>query len=54
MAQVALKWLITALMSKLAQEMATEVVLITLRRWAASTETTWDDEIVDALESKLK
>lgn len=54
MAQVALKWLITALMSKLAKDLAAEVVLITLRRWAASTETTWDDEVVAAIESKLK
>lgn len=54
MPQLALKWLAQVLLSKLAKDLAIEVSLLTLRRWAASTETTWDDEVVDTIEKALK
>lgn len=54
MPQMLIKWAATALMSKLAKELASEVIIMTLRRWAASTETDWDDQVVDMIESKIK
>ena len=44
----------TALLSKATEKLVVEVLLITLNRWATSTETTWDDEVVKALQDALK
>lgn len=44
----------TALLSKATEKLVVEVLLITLQRWANSTETTWDDEIVKAIKEALK
>lgn len=54
MVQFLLKWATTALLSKAAERVAIDVLLLTLTRWAASTETTWDDEVVEAIEKALK
>lgn len=48
-----MKYVSTWLLSKLAKELAGEIVIITLRRWAKETETTLDDEIVEAIARKL-
>lgn len=48
-----LKYVSTWLLSKFAKELAGEIVIITLRRWAKSTESTLDDEIVEAVAKRL-
>lgn len=53
MPAIILKYLSTWLLSKFAKELAGEIVIITLRRWAKDTETTLDDEIVEAIAAKL-
>lgn len=54
MLQFVIKWATAALLSKAAEKVAVDVLLLTLNRWAASTETTWDDEVVAAIENALK
>lgn len=49
-----LKTLSTWLLSKLAKDLAVDIVLITLRRWAASTDNTLDNEIVESIALNLK
>lgn len=48
-----IKYVSTWLLSAFAKELAGEIVIITLRRWAKQTENTLDDEIVEAIASKL-
>lgn len=48
-----LKYVSTWLLSAFARELAGEIVVITLRRWAKESETTLDDEIVEAIAKKL-
>lgn len=48
-----IKYVSTWLLSAFAKELAGEIVIITLRRWAKDTENTLDDEIVEAIASKL-
>lgn len=48
-----IKTVSTWILSQLAKELASEIVIITLRRWAKSTENTLDDEIVEAIARKL-
>lgn len=48
-----IKYVSTWLLSAFAKELAGEIVVITLRRWAKKTDTTLDDEIVEAIASKL-
>lgn len=53
MVNIALKYISTWLLSVFAKELAGEIVVITLRRWAKNTENTLDDEIVEAVARKL-
>lgn len=53
MINIALKYISTWLLSAFAKELAGEIVVITLRRWAKETENTLDDEIVEAIAKKL-
>ena len=48
-----LKAVSTWLLSTFAKELAGEIVVITLRRWAKKTENELDDEIVEAVARKL-
>ena len=48
-----IKYVSTWLLSAFAKELAGEIVIITLRRWAKQTENTLDDEIVEAVAKKL-
>lgn len=50
---IVLKYLTTWLISTFAKELAGEVVVITLRRLAKSTDNTLDDELVEAIAKKL-
>lgn len=49
-----LKYVSTWLLSAFAKELAGEIVVITLRRWAAKTENTLDNELVEAVARKLE
>lgn len=51
--QFVLKYLTTWLLSSLAKEMAAEVTVRSLRRLAAKSDTTLDDELVEVLAVKL-
>lgn len=53
MVSVVLKFVSTWLLSAFARELAGEIVVITLRRWAKETDNTLDDEIVEAIAKKL-
>lgn len=53
MPAIILKYISTWLLSAFAKELAGEIVIITLRRWAKETTNTLDDEIVEAIAKKL-
>lgn len=53
MTSLVIKHISTWLLSAFAKELAGEIVIITLRRWAKQTENSLDDEIVEAVAKKL-